>query len=1107
VAQPDKVFKQTYNWYRASVTQAVAALPAAQQVQAEQLLWQMLGLLPFNQPLPADPDLDIFQDNGAAAESLAVAAQIVAEVLVALELVKKVVGDMQGGNPAAALAVVGPVLQQIQRLKGSLAGSHYPSAFSLGKMLLTLSGDAQVDNPAANQQAEKLARLLGATTAADIEDTQTALGWLGLLAGSLVDRSFTAPSAQTVGAMVVGALPPLAAALPRIQLPFKAPGLPPNAGINIGFKTDAPMGVEASLALGLNKSQGLDGLDFTLALNASAGVTMFLPVVPPGPAKVSGDFEFGISLARTKAAGALVIGPFHGASLKIGELGIGLTLKNGAPNLNFFARKGQAKLVPEDAFLKLILGEGITLDFSIEAQADQYGKLRLKNGSGLRASLPVPTLPTGPFKLQFINLAFEPVDGSFLHLKTELSASFGVELGPFQGAIDRLGLLIDLDFTAGAPALAFALKPPNGIGLSMDAGVVKGGGYLYVDAARGEYAGVLELKLMAIGVKAIAILSTKSEAGFSLLLLIYGQFPPIQLSFGFTLTGIGGLIGVQHTVSTTALSQGLGNGSLDAILFPPNPVSDAPKIINTLRTLFPVKRGGFVIGPMLELGWGTPSLVAVRMGLIIDPMEGAIVILGQVVLQLPPLVDADLALLRLQLDFVGSVKLSPLAISFDAKLRDSRVAFISLTGQFAFRANFGDRPSFLISAGGFHPRFKEVPSDIPAPFERVGAAFDIGIIGVSFKGYFAVTSATVQAGSELRVWADLGIASVEGGFGFDAICYLQPRFYFEVDLRAYLEVHVFGMDFAAIRVEGLLAGPGRWRIAGRGVVELPLVPDVDIEIDEAWGTDRDTPAVTIALAEKMALEIGTVANWSAQLPQGGEACVTVAEIKGVPGLLAHPLGSLTFQQKLAPLELRLAKASGSKIAGANEYFGPALALSQGGDAVPDAAPVAQQVSPVQDFFAAAQFLEVSQADCLAKPSFEAFPAGYALRDSDFALGSAVPQAMEYEEADLGADEPVPRRLRYRGQVNFLEAQQGAMLQLGAAGRSQLRDKKLVQPVLQAPMAVRPAPVTLADKATLAPVAGAAMQQSVWQAGQGLASSMGATQRVQVAELAELAELA
>lgn len=1104
MAQPDKVFKQTYDWYRASVSRALAGLPAPQQASAEQLLWQMLGVLQFNQPPPANPDLNDFTDPGGAADSLAVAAQIVAEVLVALQTVKQAVDGLQGGNPAAALAVIGPVVQQIQRLSQGVGGSRYPSAFSLGKMLLTLSGDAQVANPAADQQAEKLARLLGATTDADIQDTQAALGWLNLLVGSLIDRSFTAPLADTAQALATGGLPVVAPALPRIQVPFKAPGLPPGAGIDIAFKTDAPVGVEAKLALGFNKSQSLDGNSFQLGLHATAGVTAFVPVLPPGPARVSGDFEFGIDLSRSSDAGALVIGPFHGASLSIGELGMGLALKNGAPSLTFFARKGQAKLVPEDAFLKLILGEGIAIDFSVEAQADQFGKLRLKNGSGLRASLPVPTLPTGPFKLQLINIGIEPVGGSFLHLQTELSASFSVSLGPFQGAIDRLGLLLNIDATGGAPSIAFAFKPPSGIGLSLDAGIVKGGGYLYVDAPRGEYAGVLELKMMAIGVKAIAILSTKSEAGFSLLLLIYGQFPPIQLSFGFTLTGIGGLIGVQHTVNVTALSQGMGNGSLDAILFPANPVADAPKIINTLRTLFPIKRGGFVIGPMLELGWGTPSLVTVRMGLLIDPMEGKIVILGQVIVQLPPLVDAGLALLRLQLDFVGSVVLSPMAIAFDAKLRDSRVAFITLTGQFAFRASFGNRPSFLISAGGFHPRFKEVPSDIPAPFDRVGAAFDIGIIGVSFKGYFAVTSATVQAGSALRVWADLGVASIEGGWGFDAICYLQPRFYFEVDLRAYFEVHVFGMDFAAIRIEGSLAGPGRWRIAGRGVVELPLVPDVHIEIDEAWGTDRDTPVVTVALPEKVAMEIASVANWSAQLPQGGEACVTVAEIKGVPGLLAHPLGSLVFQQKLVPLELQLAKVSGSKIAGANEYFGPALVLSQGDD---NAGAAAQQVEPRTDFFAAAQFLEISQADRLAKPSFESFPAGYALRDSDFELGAAVPQLMQYEEADLGADEPTPRKARYRGAVSYLEAVQGPMLQFGAAGRSLLRDKALVQPALKAPMAVNPAPVTVADKNTLAPVAGAAVQGSVWQAGQGLATAGTlAAPHLQVVEMAELAEL-
>ena len=50
--------------------------------------------------------------------------------------------------------------------------------------------------------------------------------------------------------------------------------------------------------------------------------------------------------------------------------------------------------------------------------------------------------------------------------------------------------------------MQFAFKPPNGIGLSLDAGIVKGGGYLGVDEHG--YAGILELKMLAVDVKAIA---------------------------------------------------------------------------------------------------------------------------------------------------------------------------------------------------------------------------------------------------------------------------------------------------------------------------------------------------------------------------------------------------------------------------------------------------------------------------------------------------------------------------------------------------------------------------------------------------------------------------
>ncbi|HVP30690.1 MAG TPA: DUF6603 domain-containing protein [Myxococcota bacterium] len=1091
MAAPDKVFAQTYAWYKASIDRllAASAIPAADQPAVRQLVFQILGLANPAAP-PAAPDLADFKDNGAAAESLAIACEVIAETLVALGYVKQAVDALKGGgNPAAALAVVGPVMEQIDRLTQLQANSRYPSAFSIGKMLLLLSGDAQA-NPAAGHEADKLAALLGAVSAADVANAQSALGVVSLLVGSMLDRSFTVPPSDAAAGFVTQAIPSFAG---KPSLTLSVP-----AGINgtLAFDAGPPSAIKASLALALDRSQPIDGTGLVLAFDASAGIDVVVPVAPPGRVAASGDYSVGLQLKR-KGNALHVGGDELGATLTVDELGVALRLANGSPSLQFFAKNAKATLKPSDGFLKLILGDGITVGLDVAAQADAAGKLRLTNGTGLHASLPVPTLPTGPFELQLINLGLDPRNGSFSKLAVEISASFGVALGPFAASVDRLGVMLELDL-GGATPIAFAFKPPNGIGLSLDAGIVKGGGYLAVD--QNGYSGVLELKMLAVDVKAIALLNTQSEVGFSLLLLIFGQFPPIQLSFGFTLTGIGGLIGVQHTASQPALSQALSAGQLDAVLFPENPVANAPQIVSTLRTMFPVRRSGFVIGPMLELGWSTPSLVSVRLGLLVEANQ--FTLLGQAVVALPPLVSADIALLYLRLDFTGWVVFDPLRIGFDAKLIHSRVAFISIFGQFAFRASFGDQPTFIISAGGFHPHFKEIPSDIPSPFDRVGMSLDIGIVGVSFKGYFAITSATVQAGAELRAWADIGIASIEGGLGFDAICYLAPKFYFEVDIFAYLDVHVFGIDFASIHLDGELAGPGRWHIAGNAKVHTPWpLPDFSVHVDEHFGNDVDTPQVTVDVSELLAKEIPKTGNWSAQLPTGGEAFLSLATIDPGADLLAHPLGSLLFQQKLVPFELRLDKASGSKIKGANEFSRGALVLTQDDEPTSVGSATAQAIS---DFFAAAQFLEMSQDDKLSKPSFESYTAGYRLASEDFDLGEIVPEPLGYEEADLGA-EPVSKLRRRRAFDTYVEGVHGATLSFGAAGRSPLRDRALAQPAQSAAFRVDPAPVTLADKATLAVAGGGGTFTSVWRASQARSSvaSVDAA-RVQVIELAELA---
>ena len=57
--------------------------------------------------------------------------------------------------------------------------------------------------------------------------------------------------------------------------------------------------------------------------------------------------------------------------------------------------------------------------------------------------------------------------------------------------------------------------------------------------------------------------------GFSLVVIIFAEgFAPIQLGFGFALTGIGGLLAINRTFDEEALRAGLKNHTLDSVLFP-----------------------------------------------------------------------------------------------------------------------------------------------------------------------------------------------------------------------------------------------------------------------------------------------------------------------------------------------------------------------------------------------------------------------------------------------------------------------------------------------------------------------------------------------------------
>jgi hypothetical protein len=1098
----DKVFLRAFKWFRAAVQQLQSDIPAGGSFDLSgtlgDILRTKLGLQLDKTEATIDPST--FAATRAEAESLAIATMVTGETLAALRTLGEVLGDIAAGN--VGLDDLSKIIQQIERITGADPGKP-PSAYSIAKLLLILSGDA--DEPDNKPPARKLILLLTnnpGLSDAQVAEPQMILGLAIMAVGTMLDRSFSTPGVPSLPPPVAIAVPPFNQRA-TFSLARSDDGTK-KLDLTIGAVTGAETKLYAELASSLATSASAGG-DFELKFSAGAGfkAQFAVPSLVPLPASIprpdfSGDIDIGLTFGRKSSAAPLVLGPSDGTHFSIGELSGGIHLKNAAPEVEFDIKDATLVLdVADDALLGAVIGDSIEVALTFGLIGDTAG-LRLKDGTGLKATIPLEKIPNSPVQIPF--LYFELTKGTTLNqIDLEIAGSFQVAIGPFSGSIDRLGTKLNMNNLLGsgaAPAASWGLKPPSGAGLEIDAGVVKGGGFLIFDPDRGEYGGILDIKLMQIGVKAIGLLSTKNPGGWSLLLIITAQLPPIQLGFGFTMTGIGGLLGVQHTINSSAISAGLASGSLDSFLFPQNPIANAPQIISELRTIFPFKAGGFVIGPMLELGWGTPSLVMARIGVLIEASQ--IVIVGQVIVELPPLVDKSLALLYLQMDIAGGVVFDPLKFWLDGLLRDSRVLFISLTGQFAFRALFGDKPTFIISAGGFHPKFTDIPPDIPAPFKRVGAEFSIGIVGLEFKGYFAVTSATVQGGSSMRVWGDVGIAAFEGGFEFNAIIYIVPKFHFETDIHVWAGVEVFGIDFASVDIYGMLEGPGRWHIVGRAEIHTPWpLPDFSFHVDETWGEDRATTVRRLRLADELKKEIeaadakGTPVNWSAVLPVANDGFVTLIKLPPAPGLLAHPNALLQFTQKRMPLNKKLTKLASDRIEGEKQIgIGP---LSFGG-----IVKTADRV--LDDSFPIAQFIDMKDDDLLGKPSFDRLESGLEVGQRDYLFGAAVADTFDYEEVNLSSPS-APTHIAGIGL--FTTAHMSWALEAGAAGRSSLRERAKRLPPGDVKIAVNPPPLQTLDTGA-GVMAGAALSgrasRSFWHAqDQALAAGHG----VEVVEAFEL----
>ena len=680
-------------------------------------------------------------------------------------------------------------------------------------------------------------------------------------------------------------------------------------------------------------------------------------------------------------APALVVGTTDGSRLQIGALAYGVELSGEAAAFRLTVRKGKLVIAlgEGDSFLRQLPGGNIEVPFEIAFVGSTADGVHFEGGTSLRVNLPVSASLFGVFTVQFLELELimQP------NVALELRGGFSLTLGPFAASVDRVGVSFALhrlnDGIDNAFEDFFSFAPPKGIGLVLDASVVKGGGYLFIDSQRGEYAGALELKFLTWSIKAIGLLSTKrpdGSDGWSLLLFVFGQFN-VHIAFGIFWTGLGGMIGLHHRSDVDALTAGMRTGALDDILFPANPVADAPRILNRYRTLFPVAEGNLILGPMLELAFSSPPIVYVRLGVLFDVRNALgsgpvalskVVLVGQVLVQLPPRETGAPAILKLLIDVVGFYDGDTQFLLIRARLRGSFVgiegfAKLDLAGELLVAVQFGAASSFVLSAGGFHPRYQGLPERVPRDLDKLRVSFKLGPVSLSVEHYFAVTPNSVQAGQKTSLKADFGVAKIEASLGWDALLYLAPRFYFVVDVEFRAKVKAFGETLASVGVTATLEGPDEWHFSGKFSFSI-LWWDKTVPFDERWGEVRTAEVGQASLGQALQAELSNPDNVTIEAPVGPSP-VTLAPTGGLK--VAHPLGRLAVRQRAVPFGLAIERL------GTRPLAGGAQAVSVQAVALNDA-PMPSFESTSEPF-SRGQFVELSDDEKLTGPTFEPFPSG------------------------------------------------------------------------------------------------------------------------------------
>jgi len=744
------------------------------------------------------------------------------------------------------------------------------------------------------------------------------------------------------------------------------------------------------------------GTDLAAQLGVVArpdGLSVRYPGSPGHPLPSGG---FGATLEMTSSPPVLLFGEPESTRLEAGgaKVGVALNVHEGEPELAAtVAVTGLALVISPggaDGFLSSVLG-GSELRVEIPLALDWSSRtgLRFQTGAGFELTAH-PGVDLGLLRFDRVDLALHvsAASGSTPALALRATAAISGGLGPFVYTVDRLGLELALTAETGnAGPFDIGFRPvwPTAIGLALATPAASGGGFLRLDEQTGRYAGTFELTIVdVVSVKAIGLITT-GPAGFNLLLMITADgFTPIQLGLGFMLTGIGGFIALNRTIDVDAVRGGLNNGVLDSVLFAKDPVANADQILSTLDKLFPAAPDRLLVGPLAEIVWGSPTIVKVRLALLLEiPQPVRAVLLAALSVLLP---KPDEAVVELHVDAIGVLDLGRGELALDASLHHSRLWKYVLTGDMALRLNWGDDPQFLLSIGGFHPRFTP-----PAGLRKLGrmalSLSDRDNPRIRFESYLALTSNTIQFGARVSLRAEAHGFGVDGGGAFDALVQWDP-FGIDVMLEAWVKVFSPAGTLFGARLKVEVTGPQPWHVAGVLTVHL-LFFSIETGVNFTIGDPQPPPILdTVDVLALLQAELARPESWTSSLPAATRPGVTLRPAAGADeALVVHPLGTVSVRQKVAPLGTMITRYGAARPAAGPRTYDLDVT-----------SPAGISAHPLLDHFAPAQFTEQTEDEKLAAPSFALLPAGLTFTpDADgvpAALGVTVD--VGFETVHIGA---------------------------------------------------------------------------------------------------------